>query len=155
VLPACYKYTPVQAPELGMEVRAELDTEAAVRRSQGLDDAILRYDGVIVDITPSGLSVDVLIARATSAFQDVTIRDTIALENAEVRSLMQRTLSPMRTVVFTLGTGVAAFAIVKSIDAIVGGTGEGGGGGPPPAMRIPVFSWPTSRLLRVLMHAPP
>ena len=154
VTSACYKYTPVQTPEPGMEVRAELDTEAAVRRSQGLNDAILRYDGVIVDITPGGLSLDVLIARSTSAFQDVTIRDTIALEHAEVRSLMKRTLSPMRTVLFTLGTGVAAFAIVKSIDAIVGGTGEGGGNGPPTAMRIPVFSWTTSGLLPVMRWPP-
>lgn len=155
VTPACYKYTPVQSPEPGMEVRAELETEAAVRRSQGLNDAILSYDGVVVDVTPGGLSLDVLIARSTSAFQDVTIRDTIALENIEVRSLMKRTLSPARTVIFTLGTGVAAFAIVKGIDSITGGTGEGGGNGPPPAMRIPVFSWTTSGLLPVLMRWPP
>lgn len=155
VTPACYKYAPVQTPEPGMEVRAELDTEAAVRRSEGLHDAIRHYDGVIVDITPGAFSLDVLIARSSSAFQDVTIRDTITLENTEVRSLMKRTISPLRTGLFALGTGVAAFAIVKSIDAIVGGTGDDDGNGRPPAMRIPVFSWPSSRLLPVLMRSPP
>jgi hypothetical protein len=155
VTQACYKYTPVQAPEPGMEVRAELETEAAVRRSQGLNDAILRYDGVIVDITPGAFSLDVLIAHSSSAFQDVTIRDTINLQNAEVRSLMKRTLSPVRTGLFALGTGVAGFLIVKSIDSIVGGTDDDGDNGPPPAMRIPVFSWPTSRLLPVLLRLPP
>jgi hypothetical protein len=153
--PACYKYTPVQTPEPGMEVRAELETEAAVRRSQGLNDAILRYDGVIVDITPGAFSLDVLIAHSSSAFQDVTIRDTINLQNAEVRSLMKRTLSPARTGIFAIGTGVAAFLLVKSIDSIVGGTDDDDGNGRPPAMRIPVFSWPTSRLLPVLLRSPP
>jgi hypothetical protein len=138
VTPACYTYTPVQAPEPGMEVRAELETEAAVRRSQGLNDAILRYDGVVVDITPGAFSLDVLIAQSSSAFQDVTIRDTIALRNAEIRSLRKRTLSPVRTGLFALGTGVAAFLIVKSIDSIVGGTDDDDDNGRPPAMRIPM-----------------
>lgn len=155
VTPACYTYTPVQAPEPGMEVRAELETEAAVRRSQGLNDAIMRYEGVVVDITPGAFSLDMLIAHGSSAFQDVTIRDTITLRNAEVRSLMKRTLSPVRSGLFALGTGVAAFLVVKSIDSIVGGTGDDDDNGPPQTMRIPVFSWTTSRLLPVLMRAPP
>lgn len=155
VAPACYTYSPVQTPEPGMEVRAELETEAAVRRSQGLNDAILRYEGVIVDITPGAFSLDVLIAQSSSAFQDVTIRDTVTLQNAEVRSLMERTLSPVRSGLFAIGTGVAAFLVVKSIDSIVGGTGDDDDDGPPPAMRIPVFSWTTSRLLPVLMRLPP
>lgn len=148
VAPACYKYTPVQSPERGMEVRAHLATEAAVRRSQGLDDAILRYDGVVVDITPETLSLDVLIARSTTAFQDVTIRDTITLQNAEIRSIGRRTLSPTRSVLMALGTGLAAVGIVMSIDAITGGTGDDDDGRPPTtAMRIPMFSWTLSRLL--------
>lgn len=155
VTPACYTYTPVQSPEPGMEVRAELETEAAVRRSQGLNDAILRYDGVIVDITPGAFSLDVLIAQSSSAFQDVTIRDTITLERAEVRSLRKRTLSPVRTGLFALGTGVAAFLVVKSIDSIVGGTDDDDGNGRPPAMRIPIFSWTTSHLVPVLLRLPP
>ncbi|MGH7449338.1 MAG: hypothetical protein ACRELT_17325, partial [Longimicrobiales bacterium] len=117
------------------------------------NDAILRYDGVVVDITPGAFSLDVLIAHSSSAFQDVTIRDTINLENAEVRSLMKRTLSPARSGLFALGTGVAAFLIVKSIDSIVGGTDDDDDNGPPPAMRIPVFSWPSSRLLPAFLHS--
>jgi hypothetical protein len=151
--PACYKYTPVESPERGMEVRAQLETEAAVRRSQGLDDAILRYDGVIVDITPETFTLDVLVARSTSAFQDVTIRDTITLETAEVRSLTRRTISPTRSALMALGTGVVAFGIVKSIDAIVGGTGDDDDGNGTPTMRIPVFSWTSLRLLPAFLRS--
>ena len=155
VAPACYTYTPVQAPEPGMEVRAELETEAAVRRSQGLNDAILRYDGVIVDVTPGAFSLDVVIAHSSSAFQDVTLRDTITLGDTEVRSLMRRTMAPVRTGLVALGTGVAAFVLVKSIDSIVGGTDDDDDNGPPPAMRIPLFSWTPSRLLPIPMRVPP
>lgn len=152
-LPACYQYTPVQSPEPGMEVRATLETDAAVRRSQGLDDAILRYDGVIVDITPAALSLDVLVARSSSAFQQVTIRDTLTLQTAEVRSIMRRKLSPVRTALFALAAGVAGFGVVKSIDAIVGGTGDDDGGNrPPPTMRFPVLSWPSLRLLPAFLQ---
>ncbi len=31
----CYSYKPVLAPRAGMEIRAQLNTEAAVRRSHG------------------------------------------------------------------------------------------------------------------------
>lgn len=148
--PACYTYTPVQSPAPGMDVRAQLETEAAVRRSQGLDDAVMRYDGVIVDITPETLSLDVVVARSTSAFQEITLRDTIAFRTGEVRAIMQRRLAPGRTALVTLGVGVAAFAIVKGIDTVVGGTDGDGNGTPPPAMRIPVFSWVASRLLPAL-----
>src|SRR5690606_33869372 len=116
-------------------VRAQLETEAAVRRSQGLDDAVMRYDGVIVDITPETLSLDVVVARSTSAFQEITLRDTIAFRTGEVRAIMQRRLAPGRTALVTLGVGVAAFAIVKGIDTVVGGTDGDGNGTPPPAMR--------------------
>jgi hypothetical protein len=151
--PACYQYTPVLSPERGMEVRATLETDAAVRRSQGLDNAILCYDGVVVDITPAALSLDVLVARSTTAFQDVTIRDTITLETAEVRSIMRRKISPVRTALFAVAAGVAGFGVVKSIDAIVGGTDDDDDGNrPPPAMRIPVFSWPSLRLFPAFLH---
>ena len=152
VAPACYKYTPVQSPERGMEVRAQLETEAAVRRSQGLDDAILRYDGVIVDMTPETLSLDVLIARSTTSFQDVTIRDTITLQTAEIRSIARRTLSPTRSALMAVGAGLAAVGIVMSIDAITGGTGEDGDGRGEPAMRMRVFSWAPARLLPAFLR---
>lgn len=151
VAPGCYKYTPVQSPQPGMEVRAQLEVEAAVRRSQGLEEPVMRYDGVIVDITPEKLELDVLVARSTSAFQDVTIRDTITLQTAEVRSIMRRTLSPVRSTLFALGSGVAALGIVMSIEAIVGGTGDDDGDGRPPAMRVPAFRWTSSRMLPTIL----
>jgi hypothetical protein len=147
----CYRYTAVPAPQPGMEVRAQLRTEAAVRRSEGMESPIVRYEGVVVDVTPEAFSIDVLIARSSSAFQDVTIRDTVRLQTAEVQSVAQRTISPFRTALFVVGAGAAAFGIVKGIDQVVGGTGDDDDDGRnPPAMRIPVFSWTSSRLLRIL-----
>jgi hypothetical protein len=143
----CYRYSPVEAPERGMEVRAQLGTEAAVRRSQGLNDPILHYDGVIVDVAPDAFSIDVLIARSSSAFRDVTIRDTIRLETGEVQSLMRRSISPGRTALFVVGAGAAAFAIVKGIDSVVGGTDEPPGNGEPNVVLVPVFSWAGFRLV--------
>lgn len=143
----CYHYTPVQTAERGMDVRAQLETEAAIRRSQGMNDPIMRYDGVVVDVTPDAVSLDVLIARSTSAFQDVEIRDTIQLRTTEIQAIMQRSISPWRTALFTIGTGVAAFAVVKSIDAVVGGTDDDDGNGPPPTLVVPVLTWTGFRLL--------
>lgn len=152
VAPGCYKYTPVQSPQPGMEVRAQLEVEAAVRRSQGLEDPILHYDGVIVDITPEKLELDVLVARSSSAFQDVTIRDTITLQTAEVRSIMRRTISPIRSTLVAVGSGVAALGVVMTIDAIAGGTGDDGDDRAPPTMRVTVLRWTSSRLLPALLR---
>jgi hypothetical protein len=126
----CYSYTPVQSVRPGMEIRARLKTEAAVQRSQGLDDPIVRYDGIVVESTPSVLHLDVLIARSSSAFQDVVIRDTIQLESSEIQSLMLRKFSPLRSSVFTVGIGVAAFGVIKGIEQVVGGTGDPDDGTP-------------------------
>lgn len=143
----CYRYSPVEAPEPGMEVRAQLESEAAVRRSQGLDEPILRYDGIVVDVMPTAFSIDVLVARSTSPIQDIVIRDTIRLEKTEVRSVMRRTISPGRTALFAVGAGVAAFAIVKGIDSVVGGTDDPPDGGPPNTVLVPVFTWSAFRLV--------
>jgi hypothetical protein len=147
----CYTYTPVQSPSPGMEVRAQLETEAAVRRSEGLDEPIMRYDGVVVDATPDALSLDVLIARSTSAFQDVEIRDTVQLRTTELRSVMERRISPVRTALFTVGVGAAAFAVIKSIDAVVGGTGDDDDGGEPNTFRLPLLRWTGSRIVPAIL----
>jgi hypothetical protein len=117
-----------------------------------MDDPILRYDGVVVEVTPDGFSLDVLIARSTSAFQDVTIRDTIRVETAEVQTLMRRTISPVRTALVTAGVGLAAFAIVRGIDAVVGGTGDPDGNGEPNTVLVPVFSWTGFQLRPALLR---
>lgn len=139
---ACYTYAPVTTPSPGMEVRAQLETEAAVRRSTGLDDPIVRYDGVVVDVTPEQLALDVLIARSTSAFQDIEIRDTVRLRTSEVRSIQERKISAVRTALFTVGAAAAAFGLVKSINAVVGGTtDDDGGNGNPTTFRFSLLRW--------------
>lgn len=134
----CYTYAPIQSPQRGMEVRARLTAEAAARRSQGLDDPVLRYDGTIVESTAGAVSLDVLVARSSSAFQDVEIRDTVRLETTEIQSILARKISPGRSALITVAAGVAAFAIVKGINQIVGGTGDDPDDGEPPALRFPL-----------------
>lgn len=130
-LGGCFSYRPLASPTPGTDVRVRLTTEAAVRRSAGLDDAILHYDGAVVGADADTIALDVLLARSYSAFQNVTIRDTIRLSTAEIESILARRLSLGKTVLVTLGAGAAAFAIVKGIDQVVGGTGDEDGTGPP------------------------
>src|SRR5688572_33424085 len=101
----CYGYVAVpsvQSVQRGMDVRAQLTSTAAVQRSQGRDEPIMRYEGVIVDVAPDTLALDVLIARASGALQDVVIRDTVSIATAEIQTLMRRKLSPTKTTLFTL-----------------------------------------------------
>jgi hypothetical protein len=114
-----------------MEIRARLKTEAAVRRSQGLDEPIIRVDGTIVETMPDAVAIDVLIARSSSALQDVVLRDTVRVEKAEIESMLVRKLSPTRTALFTAGVAAAGVAVVLGIDQVVGGTGDDGDGGNP------------------------
>jgi hypothetical protein len=152
--PACYTYAPAPAPTRGTDVRVQLETEAAVRRSEGLEEPIVRYDGVVVDVTPDLLSLDVLIARSSSAFRDIEIRDTVRLRTDEVRSVLERRLSPVRTGLFVLGAGAAGFAVVSGISAVVGGTGDDdGGNGNPTTFRLPLISWTGSRLIPAILGA--
>ena len=138
---ACYGYVPLESPQRGMEVRAQLTSEAAVRRSQGLDEPILRYEGVVVDVRPDTLALDVLVARASGALQDVVIRDTVSIPTREIQTVMQRKVSVMRTTLFTLAAAAGAAAVVAGIDQVVGGTGEPGNGGEPtfrPPLSLPI-----------------
>lgn len=136
VMSGCYTYTPVAAPLAGMEVRARLTAEAAARASHGLDEPILRYDGRVVAANTDTVALDVLIARASSGVQDITIRDTVSLRRADLQSMLERKLSPTRSVVFTLAAAAAAFGLIMGIDQVVGGTGEETDP-PPPAFRTP------------------
>jgi hypothetical protein len=145
----CYTFVPVESPRPGMEVRARLRTEAAVRRSAGLDEPILRLDGRIVEANESSVALDVIVARTNSTFQDMVIRDTVRLETTEIQSVMARKFSPRQTALVTIGAGLAAFAFVKGIDQFVGGTGEDDGGGDP-TFTAPVFSLQTFRALVAL-----
>src|SRR5688572_2124425 len=84
LLAGCYSYKPIASPSAGMEVRARLTAEAAVRRSQGLEEPVLRLDGKIVEATNEAIRLDMLVARSSSAFQDVEMRDTISVARNEV-----------------------------------------------------------------------
>jgi hypothetical protein len=136
----CYKYTAVETPRTGMVVRAQLENEAAVRRSSGLDEPITRYEGILVGITPDTLALDVLVARSVSQFQNIVIRDTVNLPRGEVRAIMQRKIAPFQTALLTIAAGAAAVGIVLGIDAIAGGTGDDDGEPPPQSIRVPLFS---------------
>ena len=120
----CYSFAPVQAPRPGMDVRARLTAEAAVKRSQGLDEPIMLVDGTVIEATPTTVSVDVLVARTSSAFQDVVIRDTVRLETLEIQSLMARKFSPGKTALVTVGMALAAYGAFKGIEQVVGGTDD-------------------------------
>ena len=148
IVAGCYSYKPVVTARPGMEVRARLSNEAAVRRSQGYDEPILRLDGRVVDATSDALTLDILIVRSSSAFQNVEMRDTVQLASNEIQSLQQRKFSPGRTALVAIGGAVGIFALVKGIDQVVGGTGDDDGGGDP------TFRLPLSALLSRFVPVP-
>jgi hypothetical protein len=134
-----------------MEVRARLKGEAAAKRSAGLDEPIIRYDGVVVAASPQEVSLDVLIARSSSSFQDVVIRDTVQIDVAEIQSLQARTLSVPKTVLFVAVAGAAAFGAIKGIQEVVGGTEDT----LPPGNQnftSPLFSLRTLRMVLGAVH---
>jgi hypothetical protein len=143
----CYSYEPTTSPTPGTDIRARLTADAAVRRSQGFDDPILYYDGVVVRSTPDTLAVDVLVARSSTTFQDVEIRDTVRLGAGEIQSIMGRKLSVTKSILVTVGAAAAAFGVIKGIDQVVGGTGDGDDGRGNPALQIPIFRLVGTRLL--------
>jgi hypothetical protein len=100
---------------------------------------------MVVASTPDSLMLDMLIARNSSVFQQIEIRDTMSLARSEIQSLMGRRLSLTKSLLVTVATGAAAFGIIKGIDQIVGGTGDDEDGGTPTA-RVPVFRWVGTRL---------
>jgi hypothetical protein len=151
MIAGCYSYKPLGAPSPGADVRAQLTAEAAARRSQGMEEPILHYDGTVVETSPDSLTIDVLVARSASAFQNVEIRDTVRLARGEIQSILSRKLSPTKSIVVTVLAGVAAVAIVKGIDSVVGGTGDNTNP-PPPGARVPVVRWITNLLQPVLVR---
>ena len=127
----CYTYAPAGTLQPGADVRARLNTESAVARSQGLDDAILSYTGTVVAADAESISLDVLIARDVSQFSGVEIRDTLVLPRSELQSVMVRELSVVRSALFVAAVGAGAYAIVSGIGGIVGGNdGEPDPGNP-------------------------
>jgi hypothetical protein len=135
----CYSFAPVSSPAPGMDVRARLRVEAAVRRSQEIDEPIRYVDGRVVTATADEISLDVLIARSQTVFQDIVIRDTITFQLAELEAVLERKLSAKRTGLFVIGTGVGAFLVVKGISQIVGGNEEPPDDDGTTAVVVPAF----------------
>lgn len=137
VLTGCYSYKPAPTAQVGMEVRARLKTEAAVRRSQGYDEPILRIDGRIVEATSDALKLDVLVVRSSTQFQNIEMRDTVTVARSEIDAVLQRRFAPAKTALVVVGGVVAIAALVAGIDQVVGGTGDEDGGGDP-TFRVPL-----------------
>jgi hypothetical protein len=149
----CYNYEPVESPSPGDEIRARLTADAAVWRSEGLLDPILHYDGTVVDATTDTLVLDVLVARSSSAFQDVEIRDTVRLGKSELQSMQGRRISVVKSVLVTVAAGVAAFAVITGIDQVVGGTTDDDDDGEP-GLRVPIPGLKGLRLQVIIGRSP-
>ena len=152
LLMGCYSYQPVTQPVVGMEVRARLKTEAAVRRSQGMDDAIMRVDGRILEVTPDALALDILVVRSNSAFQSIEMRDTLKLANTEIDALLGRKFAPARTGIFVIGSLAAVYGILRGIDQVVGGTDDPGDGGNP-TFTIPLAAWLNAKVFPAITRS--
>lgn len=138
VVGGCYSYHTVESPRPGMEVRARFNTEAAVRRSRGLETAIMHVDGRVVDAVPRSIMLDVLVARDVSQFRNIEIRDTLRIDRSEIESLTVRELSTGRSLLFAGAVGAGAYLVVRGITAVVGGNeGDNGDGGPVFAIPVP------------------
>jgi hypothetical protein len=133
----CYRYVPVEDVAAGAEVRARLSTDAAVRRSAGRDAAMMQIEGRVLDRTDEELTLDVLVARSSSAFQNITIRDTVRVGRAEIASLMERELSPGRSALAFVGITAGTFLVVRGITTIFGGDNLDDGDGGNQAALIP------------------
>jgi hypothetical protein len=145
----CYSFRPVTTPQTGVDVRATLNVEAAIRRSEGLDEPIRFVDGRIVEYAADTLSLDVLVARSASMFQDVEIRDTVRLMTSEIASIEERRLSLAKTALFGAAAVGGAIVLVSGISSVVGGNEED----PPDgneAILVPIFSVGRLGSIRVL-----
>lgn len=139
----CYSYHAVESPRPGTEVRARFNTEAAVRRSRGLDTPVMHVEGRVVDAVAQSIVLDVLVARDVSQFRNIEIRDTLRIDRTEIESLTARELSTGRSLLFAGAVGAGAYFVVRGITAVVGGDeGDDGGGDGGTVFAIPVVSFP-------------
>lgn len=131
VVGGCYSHRVIDAPQPGMDVRARLNNEAAVRRSVGLDEPVLQLDGRVVEATPESIALDVLLARDVSQFRNIEIRDTLWIDRNELQSITVRELETTRSILFAGAVGVGAYFVVRGISSVVGGSEDDSDGGRP------------------------
>jgi hypothetical protein len=149
-LAGCYQYEPIDEARPGMDVRARLAAEAAVRRSEGLDEPVVVVNGRVTAATADSLTLAVLLARDPSVFRDVAIHDTVRLAMSEVQAMSVRSVSTGRSLLFAGALGVGGFLIVRGISAIVGG----GEGEDPPPPQVSVTPAAQAARAPVLLRVP-
>jgi hypothetical protein len=83
----------------------------------------------------------------------VEIRDTVRLGKSELQSMQGRRISVVKSVLVTVAAGVAAFAVIKGIDQVVGGTTDDDDDGEP-GLRVPIPGLKGLRLQVIIGRSP-
>ena len=127
---ACYSYAPHAGPVVpGESVRARLDVEASVRRSELLGEATRSVEGRVLNVAPNGdLQIEVLLGRNVAAFPgEDRLTRTFELAPDEIVALERRQFSLIKTAALSaIGIAITSVAIQR---AVTGGD-DGGGSGP-------------------------
>ncbi len=144
----CYTYEPIEAPRPGTDVRARLEVEAAVRRSEAVGEPVRFVSGSVVMYDGDRVSIDVLVAKVQSTFQNVELRDTVTFARTELAEILERRLAPVRTAVFVAGVTVGTALLVAALAGVAGG-GDDGGNPPRPPPTAAVLPAATGGAARV------
>ncbi len=129
-LSACFRYVPVENPPPGAEVRASLSVEGAVRQSERLGQPVRSLSGKLVGFDNGDVQLDIITAASRGTFNDIVLRDTLAIPRDQVLVIEQREISWVRTGLVAVGVTAAAIAGIASVTS--GGQDIDGGGMPPP-----------------------
>jgi len=142
---ACYRDVPVERPRPGMELRARLRVEAAVRRSGESGELVRQVSGSLVAVRGDTLLLDVPVARGLVGLQEVVLRDTVALGRSEIEALFERRVALGRTALVAAGLVAGTVAVASGIRSVAGGEpGEEPEDGGAAAATVPVlgaFRW--------------
>lgn len=131
----CYTYQVVQQPRSGAEVRAVLTVEGAVRQSERLGQPIRSLSGRFVAGDDARLHLDVITGQSRGTFNDIVLRDTLAVPRDQIVALEEREVSWIRTAL--VGVAAAAVAVV-AIGSVTSGGGDIEGGSGPGTQFEPV-----------------
>ena len=137
---ACYSYRPIEQPRPGSAVRASLTVEGAVRQSEFLGEPIRSLTGKFVTTDAAGVHLDIITGASRGTFNDIVLRDTLAIPTNQIVVMEERELSWIRTGVLTVGAAIVAGVAIGSLT----GGGENIDGGSDPGtsfdrIRIPWF----------------